>query len=247
MQHRQGAIRLRNGAVARIKTTPPTGLRQTRTIELVPARLQDNRVVTAEAYHPVTDVYRSLRARVLQALSSRRKRTVGITSPNHGEGKTLTAVNLAIALAMDVRHTALLVDANLRSPGVARCLGIEPTLGLADYLTGKAELGDCLLRSKIDGLTILPALAPANNAAELLSSPQMLYLAGELRDRYADRLIIYDLPPILAVGDAIGFLPAVDTTLLVVREGATRVADLTQSLERLSGCNLIGTVLNGSS
>jgi len=247
-EQRRAAVRFRNGAAVKMKPSASLadGIR-TRAIDLAPAVLHGNRVVTAELHHPITDVYRSLRAKVLQALHARGKTTVGVTSANHGEGKTLTAVNLAIALAMDVNHTVLLVDTDLRNPGVANCLGIEPALGLSDYLTGKAELGECLVSPKIDRLSILPARSRIGNSAELLSSPQMLHLANELKRRYVDRLVVYDLPPVLAVGDAIGFLPSIDATLLVVRDGVTRAADLHHALELLSGCNLIGTVLNGAS
>lgn len=243
-EQRKTTIRLRNGAVARVTSSPGTA--QTKRITLASDLLHANRIVTTEVQHPVTDVYRSLRAKVLQALNSRGKTTIGITSAKHGEGKTLTAINLAIAMAMDVNHTVLLVDTDLRNPGVARCLGIEPTLGLSDYLTGKAQIADCLVNPKIERLTIFPARSRIGNSAELLSSPQMLYLASELRERYADRLVIYDLPPILTVGDAIGFLPSIDATLLVVRDGATRAAELNHALELLAGCNLIGTVLNAT-
>ena len=147
---------------------------------------------------------------------------------------------------MDVNHTVLLVDANLRNPGVAECLGFQPELGLSDYLTGDAEIADCLIHPKIDRLFILPARNRIVNSAELLSSPQMLHLASELKARYADRLIIYDLPPILTVGDTIGFLPALDATLLVARDGVTRATDLVHALEILAGYNLIGTVLNSA-
>jgi protein-tyrosine kinase len=244
-EQRRTTVRLRNGAMAKIKSWPAAEDGQTKCVSLTPALLHDHRVVATEVQNPVTDVYRSLRAKVLQALSSRRKTTIGITSANHGEGKTLTAVNLAIAMAMDINHTVLLVDADLRNPGVAKCLGIEPTFGLSDFLTGQASIPDCLVNPRIDRLTILPARSRIGNSAELLSSPQMLFLANELKERYADRLIIYDLPPILTVGDAIGFLPSIDATLLVVRDGATRTADLNHALELLSG-NLIGTVLNAA-
>jgi protein-tyrosine kinase len=230
--------------MGKIRFSPLPSHTQTKCISLTPTQLHANRVVSAEAQHPVIDVYRSLRVKVIQALSSRGKTTIGITSAKHGEGKTLTAVNLAIVLAMDVNHTALLVDADLRNPGVARCLGFEPTFGLSDYLTGNATLAECLVHPRIDRLMILPARHRIGNSAELLSSPQMLDLARELKERYPDRLILYDLPPILSVGDAIGFLPSIDATLLVVRDGTTRAAELNHALELLAGYNLIGTVLN---
>jgi protein-tyrosine kinase len=230
--------------MGRITFSPLPSHTQTKCISLTPSLLHANRVVTTEVQHPVTDVYRSLRAKVIQALNSRGKTTIGITSARHGEGKTLTAVNLAVVLAMDVNHAVLLVDADLRNPGVARCLGFEPTLGLSDYLIGNAALAECLIHPRIDRLTILPARNRIGNSAELLSSPQMLELARELKERYADRLILYDLPPILSVGDAIGLLPSIDATLLVVRDGTTRAGELNHALELLASYNLIGTVLN---
>lgn len=245
-EQRKRAMPLRNGQAGRITFAPRPDHTDTKCVSLVPALLHAHRVVTAEAQHPVTDVYRSLRAKVIQALNSRGKTTIGITSAEHGDGKTLTAVNLAIAMAMDVNHTVLLVDADLRNPGVSHCLGIEPMLGLSDYLTGNATIAECLIHPRIDRLTILPARSRIGNSAELLSSPQMLRLASELRERYVDRLIVYDLPPILSVGDAIGFLPSIDATLLVVRDETTRAAELNQTLELLASHNLIGIVLNGT-
>ncbi|MBA4099632.1 MAG: exopolysaccharide biosynthesis protein [Rhodospirillum sp.] len=244
-EQRRTAVGHQNGTAAKIRLTPAATHTQTRCVSLAPSLLDAHRVVSAAVHHPVTDVYRSLRAQVLQALNARDKTTIGITSANHGEGKTLTAVNLAIAMAMDVNHNVLLVDADLRNPGVATCLGLEATLGVSDYLTGDATIADCLVHPRIERLTVLPARNRIGNSAELLASPQMVHLARELKERYADRLIVYDLPPILTVGDAIGFLPTIDATLLVVRDGATRVPDLNRALELLGGYNLIGTVLNG--
>lgn len=244
-EQRKSTIRVRDGVMANIKRAPESADAKSQCVSLTPSLLQAHRIVTTEVQHPVTDVYRSLRAQVLQSLNSRGKTTIGVTSAKHGEGKTLTAVNLAIAMAMDVNHTVLLVDADLRNPGVADRLGIDPKLGLSDYLTGKAALADCLIRPGIERLTILPARSRIGNSAELLASPQMAHLASELKERYVDRLVIYDLPPILTVGDSIGFLPSLDATLLVVRDGATRVAEINHALELLHS-NLIGTVLNAA-
>jgi len=219
---------------------------QSRVASLDPSLLESHRVIVGQTQGALTDVYRSLRSHVLQALGQRRKTTLGVTSANHGEGKTLTAINLAIAMAMDVNQTVLLVDADLRTPAVARCLGLQPAVGLSDYLIGEAEIPDCLLRSQVERLAILPARSNVGNSAELLASPRMLQLAGELKARYPDRIVIYDLPPLLACGDAIGFLPSVETTLLVIRDGATRTTDLTHAMELLADRTLIGVVLNAA-
>jgi len=217
---------------------------RTRVIPLQPALLERNRVIATSLTHPVTDVYRSLRAQVLRGLAKLNKTTLGITSTGPSEGKTLTAVNLAIATAMDANQTVLLVDAELRNPGVAQCLGIVPELGLDDYLSGRATIADCLINPGVDTLSILPVRGRAGNSAELLASPQMAQLARELKGRYPDRIIFYDLPPLLTAGDTLGFLPSLEATLLVVRDGAARPADLKRAVDLLGGHNLLGTVLN---
>ncbi|MET1028789.1 MAG: hypothetical protein ABWY00_16590 [Dongiaceae bacterium] len=208
--------------------------------------LEANRVIAAQQHHPLTDVYRSLRTRVLQALRTLDKTTLGITSANAGEGKTLTAVNLAIAMAMDVNQTVLLVDANLRNPGVADCLGLAPRFGLSDYLGGKASIPDCLINPGIDRLSIFPSRGRIENSAEILTSPRMAQLVEELRHRYPDRLVLYDLPPVLKGADTIGLLPLIEATLLVVRDGTTRTRELSRALDLLNKHNLIGTVLNAA-
>lgn len=226
----------------------PVSVRYTET-QVIPfqrSQLERNRVIATQLGHPVTDTYRSLRAQVLQALGHLGKATLGITSANQGEGKTLTAVNLAIAIAMDVNQTVLLVDADLRHPSVSKYLGISPQLGLGDYLAGRAQVSECLYNPGIERLSILPSRDSAGNSAELLASPQMAQLAKELKARYPDRLIIYDLPPLLDTGDTLGFLPSVDATLLVVREGAVRRSELQRAVDLLAGFNLLGTVLNAA-
>jgi len=220
--------------------------RETSIVPFDATALERNKVISSQAGHPVADVYRSLRARVLQQLSRSEKTTLGVTSAHDGEGKTLTAVNLAVSMAMDVNQTVLLVDLDLREPSIHKFFGIEPKLGIDDHLLGRAGVGECLVNPGIDRLVLLPAKGSHGNSAELLSSPQMARLAAELRQRFADRIIIYDLPPLLTVGDTLGFLPNVESTLLVVRDGATRRPELVRALDLLRDSNLICTVLNAS-
>lgn len=226
------------------RATPPI-YRETPVVPFRPAAFEANKVVANRPGHPVADIYRTLRARVQQRLLRDHRRSLGITSPGEGEGKTWTAVNLALSLALDENQTVLLVDLDLREPGIARYFGIKPKLGINDYLLGRATVAECMVNPGIERLVLLPAVGSLGNSAELLSSPQMASLARELKQRYADRLIIYDLPSLLTVGDAIGFLPNLDATLLVLRDGKTRAADLRRAVELLAGHELIGTVLNG--
>lgn len=219
---------------------------QTQVVLTQAAILERNRVVAVQLAHPITDVYRALRAQVLQRLAKLERSTLGITSVGLDEGKTLTAINLAIAISTDANQTVLLVDADLRDPGVARQLGIEPAKGLNDYLAGQATIAECLVNPGMERLTILPSTNRAGNSAELLSSPQMAQLTKELKNRYPDRVVIYDLPPLLATGDTLGFLPNVETTLLVVREGKAKVRDVERATRLLRERCLLGTILNAA-
>lgn len=219
---------------------------QTKIVTAQADTLERNRVVAAQLTHPVTDVYRTLRAQVLQRLTKLERSTLGITSAGADEGKTLTAVNLAVAISTDSNQTVLLVDVDLRDPGVAQCLGFQPSKGLTDYLAGQATVAECLINPGLERLTVLPSTSPVGNSAELLSSPQMAQLARELKNRYPDRLIIYDLPPLLVSGDALGFLPNVEATLLVVREGKAKISEVERAARLLSERCLIGTVLNAA-
>lgn len=192
------------------------------------------------------DIFRILRTKILQAMNQSGMKTLGITSPNYGDGKTTIALNLAVSIALDLKQTVLLVDLDLRKPNVTDYLGIHAEYGISDYFLHNVPISKCLLRPSFDRMTILPAGSVMDNSSEVLGSPKIAALANELRARYPDRLIIYDMPPTLVQDDPLAFLPNIDAVLLVVNEGATKVSDLKQSLNILSGANVIGTVLNAS-
>lgn len=219
---------------------------QTASAKLDSRTLERNHIIANQVDHDVTDVFRSLRAQVLQRMAKKGMTTLGITSLGNGEGKTTLAINLALAISMDVNQTVLLVDADLRSPSVAKYLGVDVRYGLGDILGGRASIQESLINPGLPRLCILPSHDSIDNSAEMLSSPQMLRLVRELQSRYADRLIIFDLPPLLTVADTIGFLPLIEATLLVVRDGASLGLDLKRMIGVLSEHNLIGTVLNAA-
>jgi len=153
--------------------------------------------------------------------------------------------NLAVAIALDVNQTVLLVDLNLRQPGIHEKFGFEPRVGIDDYLRGETQLKDCLVCPGITRLVVLPAReAKGEAAAEIISSPRMTALAKELQNRYADRIIIYDAPPLLTSSDTLGFLPNVDAVLLVARSGRTTKAELEKSAHLLGSKAIVGTLLN---
>lgn len=208
------------------------------------AHLARHRILAHHTRNAEADVFRLLRTQILQIMNQSGYKTLAITSPHYGDGKTTVAINLAISIVLDLKQTALLVDLDLRKPNVHDYLGVTPGVGLSDYLTKDTPLSSCLLRLPFDRLGLLPAGEPIDNSSEILGSPKMAALAREMKTRYPDRLVIYDMPPVLAQDDAIAFMPHVDTALLVVRDNVTKTHDIVQSLHVLSNVNIIGTVLN---
>jgi protein-tyrosine kinase len=207
-------------------------------------RMGKERLVADSFEHPASDIYGLLRTQVLQRMKKHGMSTLAVTGPEFASGVTTTAANLAIAIALDVNQTVLLVDLNLRSPAIHQKFGFQPKAGIDDYLRGEAQLKDCLVTPGQPRLVILPARAPKGEFAEIISSPRMTALANELQSRYADRVIIYDTPPLLASGDTLGFLPNVDAVLLVARSGKTTKTELEKSAHLLGNKAIVGTLLN---
>jgi capsular exopolysaccharide synthesis family protein len=161
------------------------------------------------------------------------------------EGKTLTAINLAISLSQELSQTVLLVDLDMRHPSIHHYFGFEVERGLVDYLEGKASLPELLVHPQgIDGLVILPAGRPTEWAAELIRSPRMLKLVPELKTFYRNRYVIFDLPPMLSFADALSFAPLADGIIMVVAARQTSREDLQRCQEMLQGRPIVGYVFN---
>lgn len=227
-------------------STAGSRYRETRILAPESKLMENHRIVAGLGYHELADTFRVLRTRILHRLDADHCTTLGVTSANRGEGKTLTAINLSISLALNVTRTVLLVDLDFRAPRVHRYLGITAEHGLVDYLENAVPLSACLVNPGIERLVVLPAGRPVPGSSELLASPRMTHLADELKNRYADRIVIYDFPPVLASDDALTFMHHVDRCLLVVAEGGTAKQDLLQALDFMEGVPIIGTVLNKS-
>jgi capsular exopolysaccharide synthesis family protein len=206
--------------------------------------LEQHRILAHHTRSAQADIFRLLRTQVLQIMDKSGFRTLAITSPNYGDGKTTISLNLAVSIGMDLKQTVLLADLDLRKPNMHEFLGLEPSVGLSDYLLDDVPLAQCLKRLSFERLSILPAGRPLDNSSEVLASPKMAGLARELKARYADRLIIYDMPPLLTQDDSLAFLPHVDAVLIVFRDGITTKHEIKRCLESLSAANVIGTVLN---
>jgi Mrp family chromosome partitioning ATPase len=177
-------------------------------------------------------------------MQARGARTLAVVSPAAGEGKTLTAINLAIAIASTRTHTAVLVDLDWHQPSVHRYFDIEPVSDVYDYLRGDAPLSAALVSPGMARFSFLPCREPVAEASEYMSS--LGTFVKELETRYANRIVLFDLPPLLAADDALSFLPLVDAALLVVEEGRTKRADVVRSLDLIGEKRLLGSVINKS-
>ena len=224
---------------------PPIVYTKTRSQDIALSVLRQHRVMAAYNKGPFVDAIKILRTQVMHRLRETNWNVLGVTSPGHGEGKTLTAVNLAVSLAMETTQTVLLVDADLRNPSVHEVFGLKDCPGLAEYLLDDQPVEDLLVHPGIGRFVLLPGGRAISNPTEILTSPKMVALVEELKDRYPSRIIIFDLPPLLHTADALAFSPYTDALLLVVEEGKTTAKDVQRAMSLVNNtCHVLGTVLN---
>ena len=221
---------------------------QTRQVDLYPGWLKQHRIISGDSQDEVARAYKVLRTQVSQRMRQHGWRTLGVTSPGQGEGKTLTAINLSISVALERNQSVLLVDANLGQPSIHSYLGIDVEQGLREHLLDGTPVQRILVNPRIPGLVILPGSVPLNSSSETLTSRPMLQLVQELKRRYPMRWVIFDLPPVLVSDEVLAIAPYIDAMLLVVEEGKTMRPELARAAElvQASNKNLIGTVLNNS-
>jgi protein-tyrosine kinase len=218
--------------------------RHTRVVAASRDVLRRHRVIAADANEVAADAFRILRAQILSRLEARRGNTFVVCAANQAEGKTLVAANLALSLARHLNRCVLLVDLDLRNPSVHRCFGLRPDYGLSDVLLGRQTVEACLINPGIERLVLLPQATPVVQSSELLASPTMAALARELKERYRNRIVVYDCPALLATDEPLIAADFTDGCLLVVREGKTRRADFQRAVDLIGKERLLGTVLN---
>jgi protein-tyrosine kinase len=224
---------------------PPIVYTKTKSLDVPLSVLRQRRVMAAYDKGPFVDAFKILRTQVMHRLREKGWNVLGITSPGASEGKTLTAVNLAISLAMESAQTVLLVDANLRNPSIHDVFGLNDCPGLADYLLDDVPVEHLLVHPGIGRFVLLPGGRAIQNSTEILTSPKMLALVEEFKHRYPSRIVIFDLPPLLQTADVLAFSPYTDALLLVVEEGKTSAGDVQQALSLVKNSRpILGTVLN---
>ncbi len=216
----------------------------TKTISVSQKGMLDNRLVAGIKGHPQSDTFKVLRTKVLQKIRDEGINTVAITSPTKDCGKSMVAANLAVSLSLEANHTVLLVDLDLRDPSIHNYFGFKPEHGLVDHLSGEMELSSLLVHPGIERLVLLPSARAIQHSSELMSTPMMADLMDDITNRYTSRIIVFDMPPLLHIDDALIFLPKVQSSILVVEEGVSTPGEVKESLRLLGNTNFLGTVYN---
>jgi receptor protein-tyrosine kinase/non-specific protein-tyrosine kinase len=211
-----------------------------------PASVDRHIVSITDRYSSAAEEYRKLRAKIFQVTEKDFLNTLMVTSSQAGEGKTVTAINLAVAIAHELDHTVLLIDADLRKPSIHRYLGLNPQYGLGDYLENRRglSLSDIMIKTGIGKLVVLPAGNQPEHPAELISSDRMRLLIREIKHRYRDRYVIFDSSPLLMTADALSLCDYMDGILFVVHAASTPKKAVTQALSFIKGYKVLGTVFN---
>jgi len=208
-------------------------------------RLQRTHGVVKMDRSALAESFKMLRNQVLQRMRADGHTLLAVTSPRRIDGKSLTAVNLALTMAANYDAAVLLVDADLTGQGLQTLFGLEGERGLSDHLMNGVPIPELLINPGVARFVLLPSGQQAVlNSSELLATRAAQQLILEMKQRYRDRYIIVDLPPLLDTADALAFLPQVDTTLVVIEEHTTSLQDIEAMSELLAPFNLIGSVMS---
>ncbi len=215
-------------------------------LDVVPLKIDNLMLATArEEKTIVVEEFNKLRSTVIALTKGEAfLNTLMVTSTASEEGKSMTALNLAISLAKEQDHTVLLVDTDLRRPSVHKYLDIKPEVGLVHCLRDNLPIEKALIKTGVGKLVVLPAGEAVKDPLDMLSSIRMKEIVQELKERYPERYVIFDTPPAQPFADA-GVLAAfLDATLFVVREGKANKEDVVKTIEEFKHHNLLGVVYN---
>jgi receptor protein-tyrosine kinase len=221
----------------------PSGLEQVQVVAFQPA--PESHLLDLNASHETpAEEFRTLRTRLNHLQTLQTLHTLVVTSPSPAEGKTFTAVNLALAQSQLAENAVLLGDFDLRRPVIHNLFQLERAPGLSDYLTGQCSFSEALRRIEGLNLYVLPAGSPVKNPLELLNTRQAKALFEELPHTF--NWAIFDTPPLLFSADANLLATLADGTVLVVKIGATTFDNVTRAMQSLCENNVVGIVANGA-
>ncbi len=202
------------------------------------------------AYHkphsPASEEYKKLKSLIIRMTKQEpRKNVILVTSAVGGEGKSLTAANLALSLSQDYDHSVLLIDADLRKPALHRLFQVTPESGLSDCVAEDRDIGSSLITLGNGNLTFLSSGKRSEDPVELVSSQRMQKALVDIKYRYPDRYIIIDTPPVLLFAETKMMSAFADGVIFVVKEGRAPLQHILDALDALKGENILGIVYNG--
>jgi capsular exopolysaccharide synthesis family protein len=248
-QGASGAASPVSSGIAPAPSVPRPGLRPT-LVQVDTALCASNRLLvpgTPTALDGAAETaFRILRTRLLQRAKISGWTTVGITSASPDDGKTLTALNLALSLARDDNNSAVLLDLDMRNPSVYAALGVRAPHYLREYFEGQITADQMFVSIGVDNLALAGNESGTDRSSELLSSPRFEELVAHVRGAIDNPIVVVDLPPVLNTDDALVLAPRLDAILLVTSEGKTDRQDLQRAADLLAEFNFAGYVLNRS-
>lgn len=242
------AKRLAVESKAKVRPVRPIS-RTTRSLRVDRDQLRRQGMITPDGERsPNAESFRRIKRQILanvaKSKADAQANLVLMTSALAGEGKTFCAINLAISIALEMDRTVLLVDADVAKPSVPQALGLKAEQGLMDVLDRRIDLAEVLCKTDIGKLTLLPAGTTHQHATELLASDAMRMLLAEMAERYHDRIIIFDSPPLLAASEAGVLASQMGQIVMVVEAGKTSEVALKAALGRIESSNVAGLLLN---
>lgn len=193
----------------------------------------------------VREEFRRLRTHILHPPHNRRPaRTILVVSTAPEEGKSLVCAGLGLALAQGVKEHALLIDCDLRRPSLAGLFSLGNERGVVDYLQNGIDLGQLIRKTGFPKLSVIPSGQPPFNPAELLGSEKVTAMIHEVANRYSDRFVVFDSPPLGSAAETAILAEQVEGIVLVVREGKSRREDVKELLETIGPEKIVGLVYN---
>lgn len=206
--------------------------------------LEANRIISAAGDDPTHTAFDILRTRVQKSRQDSMWKSIVVTSPTAGCGKTMVALNLAYSLSRMPKCRTVLLDLDLKKPAVAKTLGVTASGSVGQFLVGKGEAGDCFLKVN-ESLVVGVNTDRIRHSSELLQSPRMDELLSFVWDHLSPDVLLFDLPPMRGCDDALAFLPQADKALLVIAAGATTGPELDECEHQISQLDkLLGIVMN---
>ncbi len=189
--------------------------------------------------------FKVLRGTIMHRSKGQVIKSILVTSALEQEGKTMVSCNLAVSIAQSIDPYVLLIDGDVRRPSVQKMLGLRKSRGLTDYLMSGNPLSDYLMKGILDKMTVLQAGSRVRNPAELMTSERMQHLIEEARDRYADRLIVIDSPPVNLAAESLVLAGQADAVVMVVRYGVSDKNAVDEAVKKLGKDKILGVVFNG--